>query len=97
MCWIRWNELKEFKIKQKNKRTVLEFLEKTKRTVLKNRYMMPVSNSYLPEKIIEIISNRTGAQKSNLSAYNTYYFTENNIQKQLNLPQKVFNYFYNQD
>jgi hypothetical protein len=97
LFWLNWNDIKEYKIKQKNKKTVLEFLEKNNRTVLKYRYTIPVSNSYLPKEITETITNRTRSQKSSLSSYNRYYFTDNNIQKNLNLPQKVFNYFYNQD
>jgi len=93
LFWLKWENIEDFKIKMKNKKTVLEFMEKTNKTVLKYRYSIPQSNSYLPERITETITNRTRSGKSNLSSYNIYYFTDNNVQRNLNLPNKVTDYF----
>lgn len=93
LFWLRWENVQDYNIKQTNKKTVLKFLEKTNQTVLKYRYIIPVTNSYFPEKITETINNRTRSRRSNLSSYNIYYFTDNNVQINLKLPQKVYDYF----
>ena len=93
LFWLKWENVKDYKIKMKNKKTVLEFTEKTNKTVLKYRYSIPLTNSYLPERITETINNRTRSRRSNLSSYNIYYFTDNNVQRNLNIPNKVSDYF----
>jgi len=94
LFWLKWENIKDYKVKMKNKKTVLEFMEKTNKTVLKYHYYIPLTSSYLPERITEVIANRTRSRRSNLSSYNIYYFTDNNVQRNLNLPKKVSDFFY---
>ena len=88
LFWEKWEDIKDYRVVSKNKKTILIFNYENKGTVLNYRYYFPTLSSNLPEKITEIINKRTTTSNSTAS-FNTYYFTENNRQINHRLPDKI--------
>ena len=86
--WDCWDDLKEYKIINKTKKTILIFDKDKQGIVLNHRYYFKGGSSYYPEKIMEIVNKKTNTSNSTFSI-NTYYFTNNNRQVNLKLPEKV--------
>jgi len=86
--WDCWDDLKEYKIINKTKKTILIFNKEKQGIVLNHRYYFKGGSSYYPEKIMEIVNKKTNTSNSTFSI-NTYYFTSNNRQVNLKLPEKV--------
>lgn len=92
--WEKWINLENYRLLEKKKKTVLIFNEKTGRTVFEYRYYFPNTGSYLPDKITEIISNKSASTKSN-QRITTYIFTENNRTLSRHYHRKVLDFINN--
>lgn len=90
LFWLKWDDISDYKIINKNKKTILIFNYKNSRIVLNYRYYFPINNNSSPEKITEVISNKSTSTNS-LQAYNTYYFTDNNHQLNIKHNNTVYN------
>ncbi|MDT8337464.1 MAG: hypothetical protein RQ856_06535 [Candidatus Izemoplasmatales bacterium] len=88
--WLIWDDIIDYRVIKKNKKTILIFSSEKSRIVLNYRYYFPISKSSLPEEITEIISNKSPSRNSIQSFY-TYYFTDNNRQLSIKHSITVFN------
>jgi len=77
--WDCWDDIKDYKILNRTKKTILIFNKEKQGIVLNHRYYFKGGSSYYPEKIMEIITKKTNTSNSTFSI-NAYFFTNNNRQ-----------------
>jgi hypothetical protein len=95
LFWQLFADVKDYTIKNKTKKTILSFKKQKQRTVLEYRYTFYHNDSFIPNKITEMVQNKSSYRNS-LNQINTYYFDDLNQVPNINLPQEIVAKF-NQD
>ncbi len=88
LFWLKFKDIQNYKVKKSEKKTVLTFDLPRQRTVLKYHYTLYYNMSSMPEKIREIIQNKSSTRNS-VNQMNTYFFTSINQVPNISLPSEI--------